>query len=65
MREACGDLDGDGYDDAVVGIPGEDLNGVPGRRAAGRRASQAPEGRGPWSARRRPAATLSRPGSAG
>jgi hypothetical protein len=25
---ASGDLDGDGYDDAVVGIPGEDLNGV-------------------------------------
>ncbi|MET9880872.1 FG-GAP repeat protein [Actinacidiphila glaucinigra] len=25
---ASGDLDGDGYDDAVVGIPGEDLDGV-------------------------------------
>ncbi|MDX3239660.1 FG-GAP repeat protein [Streptomyces sp. ME03-5709C] len=25
---ASGDLDGDGYDDAVVGVPGEDLDGV-------------------------------------
>ena len=25
---ATGDLDGDGYDDAVVGIPGEDIGAV-------------------------------------
>ncbi|WP_225840237.1 FG-GAP-like repeat-containing protein [Streptomyces sp. NK08204] len=25
---ATGDLDGDGYDDAVIGIPGEDLTGI-------------------------------------